>query len=777
MVSTDDPASAARSHERSPRDPKKSFLLIGLAALSWVATYVGMLELIEANMGELPIIHRIIIGFSVAMLMTMVVWLLDQMFQPHHGAMMRLIYFSGYLFLTIISVGFGFGFYWKVLESRSEASRSAESAVGSVQSALYAASTRLEQLDATLGQLSEVSTQKAELERNAGTSCPNSRPGDGPRRKLREDDAQRLQFAHEFVKGRVKDVKSSMTALDTDLALISKNDASIIDPKSGTRNEFMTGLGRRLDLTVTGFNAFRTDPQLRQLRTDLADRAEKVTFPDTKGGSFACPDPQLQTALRGVVRAIDQLPELEKPKISAVEGSEATIEAFRRLTASFMGLLTFKMPPSADELRALQQRAVQSVEGPASAAMKASQEVQPGLSRRDYVPLAIAIFVDLCLLLVSIGRGTHRLQRLVPTMRNAEKFQVEEWLKPFGIGIELLREVVFDYHGAYYVAVPLDAPRNIPDPKRREFVAREAKQLDSAVTSVEQLNLFKRVLWPDFGPPISWLVWTNVAAARKRLRNQGSRFADAPGFRFYRFTKGMWPDMVLGAVRGFAQREAMTARAAAAEAKIAPRVRQEGPAIERPSRERSDWADVQPEKVAAQGGVRARAAGGERPFRRPIEPMADWKTRRTISSRPTLRVEPDDVRPSRSRDDGLDVRPSRPRPMSVAPSADEGDLRRPVEERPRAASFEAGGHADNVVALRPMPPPLPQDPATAPVESAPSTEVVIIPEVVERSEVALSPSPADELPAVEKDRDPPTVEWNLRDDATAKRFAPDVPRD
>ncbi len=33
-----------------------------------VATYVGMLELIKSNMGDLPLVHKIIIGFSVAML-------------------------------------------------------------------------------------------------------------------------------------------------------------------------------------------------------------------------------------------------------------------------------------------------------------------------------------------------------------------------------------------------------------------------------------------------------------------------------------------------------------------------------------------------------------------------------------------------------------------------------------------------------------------------------------------------------------------------------------
>ena len=113
--------------EEPPRDWKKLFLVLGLGALSWVATYVGMLELIESNMGDLPIIQKVIIGFAVAMLMTMIIWLLDQIFSPIHFTT-KVIYVFGYLFLTVISVGFGFGFYWKVLESRGEASRSAESA-------------------------------------------------------------------------------------------------------------------------------------------------------------------------------------------------------------------------------------------------------------------------------------------------------------------------------------------------------------------------------------------------------------------------------------------------------------------------------------------------------------------------------------------------------------------------------------------------------------------------------------------------------------------------
>jgi len=347
-------ASGDEPDHSPPRDLKKLFLVVGLGTLSWVATYVGMLELIQANMGDLPLIHKVIIGFSVAMLMTMIVWLLDQMFAPV-GAATRLAYIAGYLFLSVISVGFGFGFYWKVLESRSESSRSAEQAVTGVQTSLNAASTRLQQLNATLTQLAAVSRSKAEIERTKGTSCPNSKPGDGPRRRMRDEDAARFAFASEFVSGRVTAVKADMAALDGDLAKIAAGDPSIVDPKSGTRNEFMKSLGRKLDMTVSGFNALRTDPQLKQLKQDLAERADRTAFGDPKNGGFSCPDAELAQALRGAARAIAELPILEQPTIAAVEGSEATIEAFRRLTTTFYGLLAFKLPPSVDELRELQK--------------------------------------------------------------------------------------------------------------------------------------------------------------------------------------------------------------------------------------------------------------------------------------------------------------------------------------------------------------------------------------------------------------------------------------
>jgi hypothetical protein len=678
------------------RDPKTIVLIAGLGALSWVATYVGMLELIEANMGELPLIHKGIIGFSVAMLMTMIIWLLDQMFAPIPFSR-KVLYAAGYVFLSLISVGFGFGFYWKVLESRSEASRSAEAAVGQVQSSLNAAATRLDQVQSTLVKLSQISSEKAEIERTKGTSCPNSRPGDGPRRKMREDDAARFSFASEFVRDRATSVKSELAALDGDLIKIVNADASTIDPKTGTRNDFMKALSRKLDMTVTSFNAFRTDPQLRQLRTELSDRADQSTFGDPKKGGFICPDVQLQGALRGAVKAIDQLPELEKPKIAAVEGSEATIEAFRRLTATLTGMLTFKMPPSADELRELQQKAVQSVESPPGLPAISGDAV--GLSKRDWVPLAVAVFVDLCLLLVSMGRPSDRLGGLLPRMQAAERSPVSTILSRFNDihrdadvrqTFEVFRHVVFDQGGVYYVAVPLDVQpysgrRMVHEPANAGELQHEAHLLANLFTSFEKERIFARVHSPLL----------TTSSVQKKLARQGSKFAACQAFRIYRFRDGAWQEIILGAVMGAAKR--------AEEQRAAGNIAAGPDASVRASRETRDTIIAGPlAQVAGQDDAGARFAAGHGPYARaareelsmPLETEAPIEVRAANTNTAPSSSAVASVQPAPQAEEASPIivpLPVRPRPATgSAPQ-----FASATEARPQAAGVATDG------ALRP----------------------------------------------------------------------------
>ncbi len=312
----------------------------------------------------------------------------------------------------------------------------------------------------------------------------------------------------------------------------------------------MRALSRKLDMTVTGFNAFRTDPQLKQMRTDLADRAERTTFADSHGGTFACPDAQLQTALRGVVKAIDQLPELEKPQSRRGRrfGSDD-----RSVPAPDGDVLR----PAVVQDAALGRRTARSAEEggavgrSSAAALQRTNAEQGGLSKRDYVPLAVAMFVDLCLFLVSmVQRPASRLSGLLPKMQAAERGPVIEILSRFNDihkdqeireNFEIFRHVVFDMHGDYYVAVPLDAPPRL-NPTERENLRVEAQLLANLFASFEKERIFKRTMLPT------------TASIQKRLKRQGSKFAGSEAFRVYKFTDGAWSDIILGAVMGAARR-------------------------------------------------------------------------------------------------------------------------------------------------------------------------------------------------------------------------------
>lgn len=520
----------------------KIFLILGLAALSWLATYSGMLELIAANTGPIDLHYKIAIGFAVAMLMAMIIYILDTLFSPI-GWGLRALYIFGYVFLTLISVGFGFGFYWKFLESRAEATRSAEAAIAHVQGSLQKSQVQLDQLQETLLTLTALSRRKAIDERAKGNTCPNSRPGDGPRRRLRDADAKNFAFVSDFVGARSQRVKTDFDALAADLAKVIGNDPSTFDPKTGTRNKFMRALNRKLDLTITRFNALRNDPQLAEHRDRLAERSEKTVFPDGSGGTFACPDPQLQGALRGVVKALDALPEIDKPDVSAVEGSEATVEAFRRLTVTMIGALHFKLPPGPEELRELQKKAVQSAQAPPGTGGEQVMAIDPGLGSRDYIPLFIALFVDFCILLVSINRPINRFQMLVHLAREAREGPIAEILEKFhdthseGLRreFEIFQHVVFDFLGDYYVAVPISARR------------MEARYLANLFVSLEGKGIVDRVLLPP------------AFIVRRKLAKQGSDFAHESAFRLYRFRDGAWSKLVLDAILGTDKGEPLTA--------------------------------------------------------------------------------------------------------------------------------------------------------------------------------------------------------------------------
>ena len=271
--------------EETPRDWKKLVLVVGLGALSWVATYVGMLELIEANMGELPLIHKVIIGFSVAMLMTMIIWLLDQMFAPdrlcNQARLRRRLRVPdadlGRLRFRLLLEGAG--------KPIGEAARSARSPPSArCRTSLHAGSTRLEQLQVTLDAAHRAFDQQGRS-RSAtkGTSLPQLQPGRWSAPQAARRRRRALHVRLRLRRGPRRTVKSELDGARRR----SRQDhvatmPATVDAGDGTRNEFMRGLSRRLDMTVTGFNAFRTDPQLAPDPRRSGRPRREDDFPDVQ---------------------------------------------------------------------------------------------------------------------------------------------------------------------------------------------------------------------------------------------------------------------------------------------------------------------------------------------------------------------------------------------------------------------------------------------------------------------------------------------------------------
>jgi hypothetical protein len=231
--------------------------------------------------------------------------------------------------------------------------------------------------------------------------------------------------------------------------------------------------------------------------------------------------------------------------------------------------MSFKLPPSADEMRELQKKAVLSAESGALARLP--QFEQAGLSKRDYVPLAVAIFVDICLLLVSMGRPLNVFASIQHKMKEAESGPIYRILQRFYLVyederqkdaricplIDVLHHVIYEANGKYHAAVPLSVPKYVLDEDHRGGKARtlrvpvpepasraiEVRALSTLFASLEPFGIYRRT--PSLYATMR---------VRHKLRAQASYFAEAPGFRIYTFGNNRWPEMILGAIMGAARR-------------------------------------------------------------------------------------------------------------------------------------------------------------------------------------------------------------------------------
>lgn len=184
----------------------------------------------------------------------------------------------------------------------------------------------------------------------------------------------------------------------------------------------------------------------------------------------------------------------------------------------------------------------------------------------------IAIFVDICILLVSINRPFGPFFELSRSMEAARRGTMNDYLETFykvfqdqfdpakrptaADVVAPIQDVVFDYKGRYYAAVPLDfreddyikwlEKRTGPSTAQSIYQAtserplEESRYITSVFATLEGSGFVELIEAADEG--------LDAALIKHKLDQQGSVYAQADAFRVYRFRQRAWAQILLQSV-------------------------------------------------------------------------------------------------------------------------------------------------------------------------------------------------------------------------------------
>lgn len=473
------------------RDTTRIFLLSALLLLSWWSTTQGIFALIAAGNSTPSLVIQLSIGTAIAILTLLISWTLDRLRSGRTGNWAPL-FLLGYLLLTGISVGFGYGFYWTHIEARSSAQRTAEAQVDQVSRRLSTIYAQLEDSLSALDAVVLLSQQRAAQEATEGGTCDLPMgAGQGPRYTLRTQDAQRMATIRDRLVRQVgrDDINANNIRLSTDTLLDARTqlDRHLATLSPSQFAEFTPERARRT-LAATETALLNTHQKYEAVRTGSAMQSAITTLDqrillgrgniDLQGTIFQCTDPELDILMQQARDNLASLPAMQLPALEVPLGADATVFAFEKLANTALWPLTRNTD------KAL-------------------------MTGRDAIPFAIAVAVDLFILLLSVTGAS-------AFARNQQNEQIsllddpERLLSLMGSTttsetphIELL-EHTFWWRGAYHLAVPLDGPGEGPLTPAQRGLALAAMVLTdqgylTPVNSTGLNSLVRKKLHARFG--------------------------------------------------------------------------------------------------------------------------------------------------------------------------------------------------------------------------------------------------------------------------------------
>lgn len=507
------------------------FSLAVFVTISFIGTYTGMLQVLKSgdnSFGLLGVVGVFLFIFATTLIMA---YSVSEVFRSGRSFWPRMSLVATYVVTLLISVSFGFAFYWTQLEARSQAVGDAERYLTVFDREITVADTQLAATLTTLTTLNANFNTLSAAERASGNQCGEvSGGGDGPRTRhlaARAGEINALVMAltpqieavraeAEVVRGQIEQVRAIGAKTASDVTPAERE--QVFRSAAGAANK----AGATLEALATSQSVKNYTADLRTWSAEYANPSLTRVEAGT-GNRFKCYNTTIASQLNGVASDLAALPILPISDLDAYAGAAATREALDRfwftLTGPVRGILDGPRTQTETEREdALRREAIREVlarqgeevprEEMSSREVKELVAAQQGLRRDDALPLGLAIVIDALLFLSALwsqpGQKFAAFARMMRDLRGekerplalvsgAKEIQDNE-------DFSFLRPYIFTMYDDVHVALPV---------RGRLAEEQESQILSTLLIAWQEGKIVKRT-------------WVSSAAIERRLKAAGS---------------------------------------------------------------------------------------------------------------------------------------------------------------------------------------------------------------------------------------------------------------
>lgn len=465
------------------------FCLAVFVTISFIGTYTGMLQVLRSgdnSFGFFGVAGVFLFIFATTVIMA---YSVSEMFRSGRDFWPRVSLVATYIVTLLISVSFGFAFYWTQLEARSQAVGDAERYLTVFDREITVADS---QLAGTLSTLTALNTNFNELsaqERASGNQCGElSGGGDGPRTRHLASRAGEINALVSVLTPQIASVRAeaeSVRGSIENVRAMGAKPASEVSPEE--REQVFRSAAASANKAGATLEALATSQSVTNYVADLRTWAGEYANPSLtrvesgSGARFKCYNPSIASQMNGVAADLAALPVLPISQLDSYAGAAATREALDRFWFTLMTPVraVIDTPRAQTETEreeavrraaiaeALGQRADEAAaEEMSSSEVKELVEAQEGLRRDDALPLGLAIVIDSLLFLSALwSQPTEKFAAFARMMRELRS-EKERPIALVGGAHEIqrnpdfsfLRPYIFTHYDEVYLALPVAGP-------------------------------------------------------------------------------------------------------------------------------------------------------------------------------------------------------------------------------------------------------------------------------------------------------------------------------